>query len=161
MSVFFPSWLPFWWGPGERVCCVWVCVCVCVCVSLVAQSCLTLCDPMDCSPPGSFIHGDSPGKNTGVGCHAPLQGSSQPRNQIQVSCIAGRFFTSWATREAHGEGMGGRILGHNRCGCHWTSRFKGTLQSLQVLRSLTKYPVGEAYMGKGNMGTKLGWAKLS
>ena len=36
------------------------------------HSCLTLCDPMDCSPPGSWspgVHGDSPGKNTGVGCH--------------------------------------------------------------------------------------------
>ena len=42
---------------------------------LVAQSCLTLCDPMDCSPPGSSVHGDFPGKNTGVGCHALLQGS--------------------------------------------------------------------------------------
>ena len=41
---------------------------------LVAQSCLTLCDPMDCSPPGSSVHGDSPGKNTGVGCQALLQG---------------------------------------------------------------------------------------
>ena len=41
---------------------------------LVAQSCLTLCDPMDCSPPGSSVHGDSPGKNIGVGCHALLQG---------------------------------------------------------------------------------------
>ena len=33
----------------------------------------TLCDPMDCSPPGSSVHRDSPGKNTGVGCHALLQ----------------------------------------------------------------------------------------
>ena len=41
---------------------------------LVAQSCLTLCDPTDCSPPGSSVHGDSPGKNTRVGCHALLQG---------------------------------------------------------------------------------------
>ena len=41
---------------------------------LVAQSCLTLCDPMDCSPSDSSVHGDSPGKNTGVGCHALLQG---------------------------------------------------------------------------------------
>ena len=41
---------------------------------LVAQSCLTLCNPMDCSPPGSSVHGDSPGKNTGVVCHALLQG---------------------------------------------------------------------------------------
>ena len=34
----------------------------------------TLSDPMDCGPPGSSVHGDSPGKNTGVGCHAFLQG---------------------------------------------------------------------------------------
>ena len=33
-----------------------------------------LCDPMDCSPPGSSVHRDFPGKNTGVGCHAFLQG---------------------------------------------------------------------------------------
>ena len=41
---------------------------------LVAQSCPTLCNPMDCSLPGSSVHGDSPGKNTRVGCHALLQG---------------------------------------------------------------------------------------
>ena len=41
---------------------------------LIAQVCLTLCDPTDCSPPGSSVHGDCPGKNTGVGCHALLQG---------------------------------------------------------------------------------------
>ena len=41
---------------------------------LVAQLCLTLCDPVDCSLPGSSVHGDSPGKNTGVGCHGLLQG---------------------------------------------------------------------------------------
>ena len=35
---------------------------------------LTLCNAMDCSPPGSSVRGDSPGKNTGVGCHALLQG---------------------------------------------------------------------------------------
>ena len=58
-----------------------VCVCVCVCVcararALVrAQSYPTLCNPMDCSPTGSSVHGmDSPGKKTGVGCYALLQG---------------------------------------------------------------------------------------
>ena len=39
-----------------------------------AQSCLTLCDPMDCSPPGSSCPWNFPGKNTGVGCHFVLQG---------------------------------------------------------------------------------------
>ena len=43
-----------------------------VAVCLVAQSCLTLCDPMDCSQPASPAHGDSSGKNTRVGCHALL-----------------------------------------------------------------------------------------
>ena len=42
-------------------------------VCLVAQSCPTLCDPMDCSPPGSAVHGDSLGKKIGVGCHSLLQ----------------------------------------------------------------------------------------
>ena len=40
------------------------------------ESCLTLCDPMDCSLPRSSVHGDSPGKDTGVGRHALLQGSN-------------------------------------------------------------------------------------
>ena len=41
---------------------------------LVTQSCPALCNPMDCSPACSSEHRDSPGKNTGVGCHALLQG---------------------------------------------------------------------------------------
>ena len=40
---------------------------------LVIQSCPVVCNLMDCSLPGSSVHGDSPGKNTGVGCHAFLQ----------------------------------------------------------------------------------------
>ena len=96
--------------------------------------CLTHCNPMDCNLPGSSVHGDSPGKNFGLGCHALLQeifptqglnpglphcrrflyhlshqgssrilewvaslffrGSSPPRDQTGVSCIAGGFITS-------------------------------------------------------------------
>ena len=41
---------------------------------LVTVFCLTLYDPMDCSPTGPSVHGDSPGRNIGVGCHALLQG---------------------------------------------------------------------------------------
>ena len=58
----------------------------------VAQSCPTLCDPMDCN---------SPGQNAGVGGLSLLQGSSQPRDQTQVSHIAGGSVTSWGPREAH------------------------------------------------------------
>ena len=47
---------------------------------LVTQSCPALCNAVDCSPPGSSVHGDPPGKNTGVGFHALLQGIFQPRS---------------------------------------------------------------------------------
>ena len=56
---------------------------------LVAQLCLTLCNRMDCTPPGSSVYGDSPGKKNGVGCHASSRGSSQPWDRTQVSCILG------------------------------------------------------------------------
>ena len=62
-----------------------------------------MCDslqPHERLPGSSSVHGYSPGKNTGVGYHALLQGSSQPKDRTHVSCIAGRFFTVWATREA-------------------------------------------------------------
>ena len=52
------------------------------------------------SPPGSSVHGDPPGKSTGVGCHALLQGISPTQGSNLVSHTAGRFFTSWANREA-------------------------------------------------------------
>ena len=70
----------------------------------VAQPCPTLCDPLDCSPPGSSVHGIPPDKNIGVGCHALLQGSSQPKDQTHVSCIScvgKQIFYHCATREAH------------------------------------------------------------
>ena len=47
------------------------------CVLCYAWSCPTLCDPMNSSPPYSSVPGDSPGWNTGVGCHALLQGIFQ------------------------------------------------------------------------------------
>ena len=59
---------------------------------LVAQSCPTLCDPMDCG----LSPWNSPGKSTRVGIHSLLQGIFLTRDQTQVSCIAGRFFTVWA-----------------------------------------------------------------
>ena len=55
---------------------------------LVTQSYKTLCDPMDCSPPVFSVRGDSPGKNTGVGCHALFQGTfpTQESNQGLLHC---------------------------------------------------------------------------
>ena len=57
-------------------------------LGLIAQSCLTLCDTMESSLPGSSVHRDSPGKNTGVGCHAFLQGIflTQESNQGLLHC---------------------------------------------------------------------------
>ena len=63
---------------------------------LATQSCPTLCDPMCCSLPGSSVHGDSLGRNTGVGSHALLQGIFP----TQGCRIADGFFTIWATRKA-------------------------------------------------------------
>ena len=63
---------------------------------LAAQLCLTICSPMDCSPLGSSVHGIQL-----EWVAMPFsKGSSQPRNRTQVSCIAGKFFTDWAMREA-------------------------------------------------------------
>ena len=70
---------------------------------LVAQSCPSLCNPMDCSHQAPLPVGFS-SKNTGVGCcHFFLKRSFWPRDRTWiscVSCIAGGFFTIWATREA-------------------------------------------------------------
>ena len=69
--------------------------------SEVAQSCPTLCDPMDCSLPGFSIHGIFQGRVLDLVAFSFSRGSSQPRDRTQVSHIVGRCFTLWATREAH------------------------------------------------------------
>ena len=60
----------------------------------------TLCYPMDCSPPGSSVHGISQARVLEWVAISSTRGSSQPRDQTQVSHIAGRHFTIWAIREA-------------------------------------------------------------
>ena len=70
----------------------------CALLCLVPQSCPTLCNPMDCSLLGSSAHGDSPGKNTGVGFYGlfqvifPIQGSNPGLSHCR------RFFTIWVTK---------------------------------------------------------------
>ena len=66
----------------------------------VTPSRLTLCDPMDCNLPGSPVHGILQARILEWVAVPFSGGSSQPRDRTQVSCIAGRFFTIWATREA-------------------------------------------------------------
>ena len=70
---------------------------------LVAQSCLTLCDPMCYNPPGSSVHGTLQAKIQEWVAMPFSRGSSRPRDQTRVSCTAGRFFTIWASREAPGD----------------------------------------------------------
>ena len=60
----------------------------------VAQPCPTLCDPMD-----SIVHEILQARILEWVAFPFSRGSSQPRDQAQASCIIGRFFTSWATRE--------------------------------------------------------------
>ena len=62
-------------------------------VVLVAQSCLTLCDPTDCSPPVSSVHGILQARTLEWITIPFSRGSSWPRDQTQVSCIAGKLFT--------------------------------------------------------------------
>ena len=76
-----------------------MCVCVCAHACSIAQFCLTLCDPMDCSLPGSSIPGIlQAGILEWVAISFPRR-SSQPRDRTWVSRIAGRRFTIWATME--------------------------------------------------------------
>ena len=66
---------------------------------LVAQSCLTLCDPMDCSSPGSSVRGILQARILEWVAMPSSGGSSRPSDRTQVSRRAGRFFIIWATRE--------------------------------------------------------------
>ena len=68
--------------------------------SEVAQSCPTLCDPVDCSPPGSSVHGILQARILEWVAISFSRGSSWPRDQTWVSHIAGRHIAIWATREA-------------------------------------------------------------
>ena len=67
---------------------------------LAAQSYPTLCEPRDCSPPGSFVHGILQVRILEWVAILFSRASSQPRDLTWVSYIAGRLFTIWATREA-------------------------------------------------------------
>ena len=66
----------------------------------VTQSCPILCNPMDCSPLGASVHGISQTRMLEWIDMSFSRGSSRPRDRTWVSCISGRFFTVWATREA-------------------------------------------------------------
>ena len=95
-----------------------MCVCVCVCARAraracsVAQSCLNLCDPMDCSPPDSSVHGISQGRILEWVAISASRGSSQSRNQTQVFCI-GRWVL-WPLSH-----QGSPVTGFKQQACVW------------------------------------------
>ena len=62
-----------------------------ICCRQVTQSCPTLCDPVDCSPPGSSVHGIL---QAGILEWVAISSSRRPRDQTRVSCTAGGFFTA-------------------------------------------------------------------
>ena len=66
---------------------------------LVTQSCPTLCDPKDCRPRGSSVSGILQARILEWEAIPFSRGSSRPRDWTWVSCMAGRCFTSWATRK--------------------------------------------------------------
>ena len=86
-------------------------------VSEVAQSCPTLCNPMDCSPPGSSTHGILQTRILEWVAISFSRGSSQHRDRTQVSFIVGRLFTLWGTRvhiRYFQSSVGGGALGYGR-----------------------------------------------
>ena len=95
---------------------------------LLAQSCPTLCDPMDCNLPGSSVHGDSSGKNTRVGCHAllqrifPTQGSNPgDKYSVQIRSVAQLHLTLCSSMDfsSPGSSVHGDSSGKNTgVGCH-------------------------------------------
>ena len=73
-------------------------------VKVKSLSCVQLCHPMDCRPPGSSIHGISQARILEWVAISFFRGSSRPRDWTWVSCIAGRCFNLWATGEAQLQG---------------------------------------------------------
>ena len=78
--------------------------------SEVAQSCLTLCDPLDCSLPGSSVHGIFQARVLEWVAISFSRGSSQPRDWTRVSCIAGRYFTIWMNMNVHDSVLFSQII---------------------------------------------------
>ena len=109
-----------------------------------------LCNPMDCSPPGFSVHGDSPGKNTGVGCQALLQGIFQLRNQthridkeanFKQNCIIRYILDVWHR-------LSGYLLRRGNTGSLWVSPHLDTL-SIMGLRAHGSYLSSHELQGQG------------
>ena len=87
----------------------------CAAAALCAQSCLTLCDPKDCNPPGSSVHGLSQARVLEWVAMPFSRGSSQPGMKPKSPALAGRFFTA----EPPGKPLAGEWI----LVCVWLSPF--------------------------------------
>ena len=101
-----PGWRGVWWRLDTCICMAESLHCshetttillISYVFVLVAQSCPTLCDPMDCSPPSFSVHGILQARILEWIAIPFSGGTSQPRDWTLVFCLTGRFFTIWAT----------------------------------------------------------------
>ena len=128
---------PLWTLISYQVCCEvsWKTVCVSpdrLCVCSVTQLCPTLCNRMDCSPPGSFVRGSSQVRILEWVAISFSRGTSQPGDQTRVYCIAGGFFTTEPS---------GKPLKDNRC-------------SINIHLFLKKVEMTQAACPDGETGTR-------
>ena len=112
------------------------------------QSCPILCDPMDYSPSGSSVHGILQARILESVAIPFSKGSSQPKDQTQVSCTASRLFTIWATSEAR-EHWSGSLSLLSRI--FLTQRLNPGLRTSGIL--FTIWTIREAYQGPVVLGT--------
>ena len=115
---------------GWRKVCVW------------AQSCLTLCHPIDCSPPGSSVYRNFYARILEwVAISSPM-GSSWPRDQTHLSCVGRHTLYHWATWEPH-------LAVSNGSKMSWQQqRVDLLLGNVESLGSLTRAEIVEQYMCK-------------
>ena len=106
----------------------------------VSQSCPTLCNPTDCSLPGSFIHRIFQARVLEWVAISFSRGSSRPRDWTQVSRIVGRRFTVWATREVYQMGLDNRNL--------WSHGFGGQKSWDQSVHRAGSLRVCEGELGQ-------------
>ena len=126
--------------------------------SEVAQSCPTLCDPMDCSLPGSSLHGILQARELEWVAISFSRGYSWPRDWTRVSRIPGRHFNLWATREGTTNMVGINLAWekwmlwiiivsimnmdniipsrHNREDLHWNQYFNSTKKEAELIEYL-------------------------
>ena len=109
----------------------------------VAQSCPTLCDPMDCNLLGFSIHRILQARTLEWIAISFSRGSSQPRDRTRVSRIGGRRFNLWATRDAPGlddlnreQISPGNLLEIQNLGCHLTPHRMRIYISIRYLGDL-------------------------